>query len=185
MPGRKRPSTPNPPGNDPQCEKCGLAVEFGPLKLKAFRQLLIDEGLSRQVVNRTVSRVRQIFKWGTENELVPEYVVAALRCVAGLRYGKTNAKETEPVRPVHNAHVDAVLPFVAPQVATMIELQRVTGMRSGEVCRMRGCDLNMSGNVWTYIPARHKNQHRGNTRVIYLGPKAARHPSPVAEVQSE
>lgn len=31
------------------------AVEFGPLKLKAFRQSLVEERLSRGVVNRTIS----------------------------------------------------------------------------------------------------------------------------------
>lgn len=113
-----------------------VAAEFGPLKLKAFRQILIDEGLSRQVVNRTISRIRQIFKWGAENELVPAGIVEGLRCVAGLRYGKTTAKETEPVRNVNAAYVDAILPFCSPQVAAMIELQRLTGMRPGELCRM-------------------------------------------------
>ena len=148
------------------------AAEFGPLRLKAFRQTLITEGLSRGVVNRTVSRVRQIFRWGAENELMSAGVVEALRCVAGLRYGKTTANETEPVRPVPDALVDAVLPHVSPQVRAMIELQRVTGMRSGEVCRMRGCDLNMTDKVWTYTPARHKNLYRGHARVVYLGPRA-------------
>jgi integrase len=149
-----------------------IAAEFGPLRLKAFRQSLVDEALSRGVVNRTISRIRQIFRWAAENELVPASVVEALRCVAGLRFGKTDAKETDPVKPVPDALVDAVLARVAPQVKAMIELQRVTGMRSGEVCRMRGADLNTRGNVWTYTPARHKTQYRGHIRVVYLGPRA-------------
>jgi integrase len=97
--------------------------------------------------------------------LSPPGIVEALRCVAGLRYGKTTAKETDPVRPVSAAYVDAVLPYVAPQVRALIELQRVTGMRSGEVCRMRGCDLNTTGTVWTYTPAR-KTQHRTQPRGV-------------------
>jgi hypothetical protein len=40
--------------------------------------------------------------------------------------------------------------YVAPQIKALLELQRVTGMRSGEVCRMRGADLNTMGSVWTY-----------------------------------
>jgi integrase len=54
----------------------------------------------------------------------------------------------------------------------MVELQRFTGMRSGEVCRMRGCDLNTAATVWTYTPARHKTAFRGHSRVVYLGPRA-------------
>jgi site-specific recombinase XerD len=37
---------------------------------------------------------------------------------------------------------------------------------------VRAIDLTMSGPVWTYRPARHKNQHRGLDRVIFLGPQA-------------
>jgi integrase len=149
-----------------------LAAEFGPLKLKAFRQSLVDEGLSRGVVNRSISRVRQMFRWAAENELLSSSIVEALRCVAGLRYGKSDAKETEPVRPVNDAVVDATLPHMAPQVRAMVELQRVTGMRPGEVCRMRTSDINTQGTVWRYRPGRHKNQYRGHSRVVYLGPKA-------------
>src|SRR5207302_1910847 len=93
-------------------------------------------------------------------------------CVAGLRFGKSGAKETEPIKPAANWAVEATLPYCSPQVAAMIQLQRVTGMRSGEVCRMRTADLNTQGNVWTYTPQRHKTLYRGHTRVVYLGPKA-------------
>src|SRR5262245_37607923 len=30
----------------------------------------------------------------------------------------------------------------------------------------------MTGELWVYRPHRHKNQHRGQERVIYLGPQA-------------
>ena len=66
---------------------------------------------------------------GGQNELVPPGVLHALQAVSGLRYGRTEAKESEPVRPVANAFVEAILPHVAPQVRAMIELQRFTGMR--------------------------------------------------------
>ncbi len=37
---------------------------------------------------------------------------------------------------------------------------------------MRGCDLDTSGRVWTYVPETHKTAHHGHDRVIYLGPRA-------------
>jgi integrase len=104
--------------------------------------------------------------------LIPASIVEALRCVAGLRYGKTSARETERVRPVPDAVLDATLPHLSPPVRAMVELQRLTGMRSGEVCRMRTCDINTQGNTWTYTPARHKTQHHGHTRTVYIGPRA-------------
>lgn len=148
------------------------AGEFGPLKLKAFRDSLVAEKLSRTSVNKATNRIRRIFKWGIENELVRPDVLAALKCVSGLRYGKSEAKETEPIKPVADWVVDATLPYFSPQVASMIQLQRVTGMRSGEVCRMRMADINTQGTTWTYTPARHKTLYRGHSRIVYLGPKA-------------
>ncbi len=150
------------------------AREFGPLALKAIRHRMIQDGLTRTGINHDINRIRHIFKWGVENELVPPSVLQALQAVAGLRYGRTEAEESEPIRPVPDVFVDAVVPHVAPQVAAMIELQRLTGMRSGEVTIMRGCDLDTSGKVWTYKPAAHKNLYRGHERVIYLGPQAQR-----------
>ena len=47
----------------------------------------------------------------------------------GLRKGKSEARETTPVRPVPNDDVDAVLTYLSPQVKTMVLLQRFTGMR--------------------------------------------------------
>jgi integrase len=147
-------------------------TNFGPLALKAVRQRFIDAGWSRKVVNGGVNRVRHIFKWGVAEQLVPPSVMQALQAVAGLQYGRSEARETEPVKPVPDAFVDAVLPHVSRQVAAMIQLQRVTGMRSGEVAIMRCCDINMNGRVWVFTPALHKTSWRGQTRQVYLGPKA-------------
>ncbi len=148
-------------------------ADFGPMALKAVRQRLVEAGLARVTINRQVNRIRHIFKWGVENELVPPAVLQALQAVAGLRYGRSDAREVEPVKPVPELFVDAVLAHVAPQVAAMIDLQRVTGMRSGEVTIMRGADINTAGKVWVYCPESHKSAWRGHERKVYLGPKSA------------
>jgi integrase len=54
----------------------------------------------------------------------------------------------------------------------MIELQRLTGMRPGEVTLMRSCDVDTTGKVWVFTPPRHKTEHRDRGREVYLGPKA-------------
>lgn len=56
----------------------------------------------------------------------------------------------------------------------MIELQRLTGMRPGEVVALRGCDLDTNGRIWVYTPAEHKTEHHGRERAIFLGPRAQR-----------
>jgi integrase len=81
-------------------------------------------------------------------------------------------RESRPVRPVPDAFVDAVLPYVSRQIAAMIELQRLTGMRPGEVVIMRTMDIITSGAIWEYRPDSHKTEHHGKDRLIFLGPKA-------------
>lgn len=148
------------------------ASEFGPLKLKACRERMIDQGLARTTINGYVSRIRQAFRWAVENELVPGEVLQALRAVSGLKRGRSRAKEPEPVRPVDRAAVEVVLPHVARQVAAMIELQWLTGMRPQEVVQMRMAEIDRGDRVWLYRPREHKVEHHGMERVIPVGPKA-------------
>ena len=145
--------------------------EFGPLKLKDVRQEMIDRGIVRTSINRNIGRIKMMFKWAVENELCPVEVYQALATVVGLRAGRSEAKESEPVKPVPMAFIDAVKPFVNRQVWSMIQLQILTGARPGEIVPMRGSDLNMSGRVWEYVPQRHKTEHHGKRRTIYIGPQ--------------
>jgi integrase len=76
------------------------------------------------------------------------------------------------VRPVPDALVDAVLPHVMPPVAALVQLQRLTGARAGELVIMRPHDLEVTGDVWLFRPSHHKTEHHGKERVIAIGPKA-------------
>ena len=76
------------------------ATEFGPLALKAVRQKMIEAGLCRGLVNRRTDRVKRVFKWAVAEELVPVATYEALRTLAGLRRGRTELRESEPVKPV-------------------------------------------------------------------------------------
>jgi len=74
------------------------AHEFGPRSLKAVRQHMVDAGLSRGVVNHRVSRIKRVFKWAVAEEIIPPSVHHGLQTVTDLRYGRTEARETEPVK---------------------------------------------------------------------------------------
>ncbi len=124
-----------------------IARQFSPLALKAVRKKMIDSGLCRNSINQRIGRIVHAFKWAASEELVPACVHQALKTVSGLQKGRTEARESKPVRPVLDASVDAIRPFVPRQVWAMIEIQRLTGMRPGEVCLMRACDLDTSGMV--------------------------------------
>ena len=121
------------------------AAEFGPLALKTVRQAFLDAGNSRRTVNDQIGRIKRLFRWATENELVPPSVFHGLQAVAGLRRGRSVAREPIPVKPVPDAHIEAVQQYVSKQVWAMIQLQQLTGMRPGEVAMMRRCDLAQVG----------------------------------------
>ena len=148
------------------------ACEFGPLALKAVREEMIQADICRNEINKRMGRLKRVFAWGVENELIPALVHHGLQAVRGLSRGRSDARESEPVKPVPEAFVDAIEPHVAPQVWAMVQLQRLTGMRPGGVTTMRTCDIDTSGAVWIYTPARHKTQYRGHSRTIHLGPRA-------------
>ena len=147
-------------------------ADFGPMALKTVRQAMIEAGLCRNVVNRNTARVRRMFKWATENELAPASVFHGLMAVSGLRAGRSETRETTPIRPVPGEHVDAIRPHVSRQVWAMVQLQLLTGMRSGEVTIMRARDIDMTEIPWRYRPASHKTEHHGHERIVELGPRA-------------
>lgn len=150
-----------------------LTRDFGPLSLKAVRDQMIRADWSRVHINSCVGCVKRMFKWGVENELVPPSVFHGLQAVVGLRKGRSSAREGKKIQPVSAEHVEATLPRLRPTVQTMVQLQRLSGMRPGEVVIMRPCDLDQSrGNVWLYRPESHKTEHHGVERVVLLGPQA-------------
>lgn len=146
--------------------------EFGPRSFKAIRERMILAGLSRKSVNEYSARVKRCFRWGTEQELVPPSVFHGLQAVAGLKKGRSDARETAPIKPVSQALIDAVLPNVRPQIAAMIRFQLFTGCRPGEACILRGCDIDTSGRVWIYRPSSYKTEHHDQPREIMIGPRA-------------
>jgi hypothetical protein len=84
-----------------------------PLALKAVRAAIIENDICRLEVNRRVGRIVRMFKWGVENELVPPSVHHGLKAVQGLKRGRSEARESEPVKPVPDAFVDAIRPHVS------------------------------------------------------------------------
>ena len=148
------------------------AQQIGPNAVRSVVQHMVRQGGSRNYVNSRLRRLKRIFKWAVSWELIPPSVYHAIATVEGLRFGHTAARETRPVKPVLRSHVEAVLPHVRRQVAAAIELQWLTGARSGEILSLRPSDIDTSGSVWVFTPQSHKNQHRGHERLIYLGPKA-------------
>jgi integrase len=153
------------------------AEDFGPKRFIAFRHLYIDRGLARTTVNQYAHWVKQAFRHAsTEHELIPSEWYRRLADVRGIAANRTAAKEPEPVLPVEDGVIEATVRELTPTVSAMVRLQLAAGMRPGEVCHLRPCDIDRSSDVWVYRPSTHKNEHRKNhvakDRVVMLGPVA-------------
>ncbi len=148
------------------------ASDFGPLKLRAIQQSLIEAKQSRRYINYISEQVKRIFKWGVSMELLAPAVFQALATVPGLKKGRSNASEPIPVAPVPDETIQQTLPHLSEIVADMVRFQRLTGCRPGEVCIVRPCDVDMASAVWRFIPHSHKTEHHGKRRTIVIGPKA-------------
>lgn len=148
------------------------AGEFGPAEFKAVRQAMIDHGLTRSGINAHMKRIVRMFRWAVSEGKLPAAIPQALAMVPSLRLGKTEAKEAPPVLPADDALVDATVKHLSPVVADMVALQRLTGMRPGELVILRPCDVDRSGgDVWVYRPSRHKTEHHGHGREVFIGPR--------------
>ncbi len=148
------------------------AAKFGPLALRAIQHKLIAAGVSRGYINAKADHIKRMFRWAVSHELLPPTVYQALAAVPGLRRGRTEARDTEPVLPVADETVNVTLPHLPVVVRDMVRFQRLTGARPGEVCQIRPMDVDRSGEVWLYRLESHKTEHHGRRRIIYIGPQA-------------
>ena len=155
------------------------AAEFGPKRMHALREWVIEASvkrgrkLARSTINSRMRRVVMLFRWAVGMELVPSSVWHGLQAVPGLRKGETTrVKESKGVRAVPWVDVAAVLEHLSPEVAAMVELQWLTGMRPGEVRTIRGREIDRAEGVWIYRPASHKNERHDIDCERMIGPRA-------------
>ena len=51
--------------------------------------------------------------------------------------------------------VDATVVHLPEPFRSMVQIQRLTGCRPCEVCLLRPCDVDRSGDVWRFTPREH------------------------------
>jgi len=149
-------------------------ADFGPSDLKIVRDVMIERGWTRKSINHQVRRIVHIWKWGVEQELVRGSVHEDLRAVAPLKRGRSKAKESKPVKPVPQQHIDAVREHVSSPVRALIDLQLLTAARPGELLGLRAIDIDTSRKVWIAKIENHKTSHHGRDRDIFIGPRGQR-----------
>lgn len=149
------------------------ATAFGPRELTAFRTSLIireSDGTprNRHTINDFVLITVGMYRWAAEHGQVSADVWQALTAVSPLKAGRSNAAEPKRIEPADIADVAATCALLPRTLSTLVWVQLWTGMRSGEAVSMRVGDIDRSGPVWIYRPAKHKTQHKGKMREIAI-----------------
>lgn len=148
------------------------AEDFGPLQFKSVRQKMIDLDLSRNYINCQMKRLVRILKWCAGEGLISPTIPQTLAMIDGLQKGRSEARETEPIKPVELSQLEATLKHLPLMVADIVKIQQLTGARPAELCNLKVADIDRSNTVWTAKLNKHKTAHRGKSRTIYIGPKA-------------
>lgn len=166
------------------------ANSFGPIALKTVREKMIQPKQKkigrtkktievrwcRRYINMSVNRIRRMFKWAVENELVEPTVLTKLQAVSPLMAGRTAAREHEPRFAVSDEAVDKVKGAVKQRTKDMIDLWLLTGARPGELVKLTGAMIDRTTykveGVWIAEIKDHKMSHKGSQRILVFGPKA-------------
>lgn len=139
--------------------------------------------LTRRGINRKIQAALQVFKWGRARGLVPKPVWADISCIEPLKRGEVGERPENgrPRRAVSVEEVEQVVVHCCRQVAAMLRLQALCGMRPGEVIAMRWSDIDKEGidgdttGSWLYtVPGGGKTGHHGHVTRYLLPPAAQR-----------
>lgn len=178
------PSLYPPPSVEPKTLtwSVGFLIDtFGPLpvrsfslkKLKIVREELVEKKYTRQGINLSIGRILRFFKWCAEEEMISEEQFFLLSKISPLLHGKTTAPESKELRPISDADLDIFIRNVPKPYCDMALIQRLSGMRPNEVCRLTMAQIDrIQKDRWYYRPEKHKTKRMGRIREITFG-KAA------------
>lgn len=167
--------------------------DFGPAKLEAVHLAMMTGSWAseehkaklprgcrwkccRRTANQRLGRLKRIFRWGARKELIPWEVYYKISAAEGER--RRRQADPPDVQPVDPILVEKTVPFLGPVTKAMVQIQRMTGMRPGELCALTPGQidqrsLDVDGQpIWVYKPEHHKTKHLNHVARIVLGPKA-------------
>lgn len=149
------------------------AESFGPPELKAVRYRLLQRGQCRNTVNARAKQITAIFRWAVEERIVPHGVWATLSAVRPIARGQDGATDYDAVRPISDGHYMMTLDKIPSRYRPALEVQRLTGMRSGELLSMCPYQVIMTGRHWFYRPRSHKTMFTTGDKIIGIVKDAA------------
>ena len=145
---------------------------FKPRCLKLVRaEMIQSQRFCRNVINAYTRRIVSLFHWGVSEELVNPNTHLALKAVKSLPKGYPGTYDNPEREEVPDDVIKRTLPFLSPTLAAMVQVQRLTGMRPSEVCKMRVGDVDVKRDpeLWYYVPGSHKTEEHIGKKAIPLG----------------
>jgi integrase len=128
-----------------------------------------ESRLKRKTINGYLKMMTKMIDWAIEAGLMDEAESASALMVKTLTRGQAISPEYRLVTSAPDADTSVLIAQARPMLATMVWLQRWTGMRKGELLAMNIKDIDRScDDVWLYCPSKHKNAHRGHQRNIVI-----------------
>jgi integrase len=115
-----------------------------------------DKPLSRTTVRKRHVYIVAAFKWGLRHRLVPAEAAGAIALMGPPRRGEVpGLKEARRTGPADPLSVDTVIAWLrssgwSPTLADMLEVHRLTGMRSDALCDLRPAWIDRTRIPWTY-----------------------------------
>ena len=147
------------------------ADSIGKRELLEVRALFVRAGKCLKGCNGQTRRVKAVFQWAADHELVPDAVPLNLQALRNLKHGEAPTPPRKQA--VSDELVRQTCQHLPREAVDIINVLRHSGARSGELYQLRVKDLQMAAkDLWIYQPAKHKNAYRGHSRTILFGPQS-------------
>lgn len=149
----------------------GLEVrQFTKLYYSDLLRRFAEAGKSRGTIKAYRHVILEALRYAEIRDLIPNGTYAAFQIIPLPR----NAKQPKRITPTCSEELDRVREAVGQTVYDILRLEVLTGMRPGELLRLRPCDIEkMPSGVWQYVIYRHKTSGRTAAPLVkYIGPQA-------------
>lgn len=145
--------------------------------LASLRDRWVAEAkLVRSSINRRLEYITKLVKWCIERGYSTPEQLIGLTTVERIRRNRYGARDNAPIRSADRDDVLAVIDALPKPLRDMMEMMQLTGMRPGEVRRMKMADLRRLTHkgkpVFKYTLKDHKMAHLGKRRRVFLAGRA-------------
>lgn len=144
--------------------------------LLRVRDAMIRRGLARTTINGYMAIItNRMMPWAFDEGHVNAATKAEMSRLVPLKAGRSAARECARVTAVTDDAIRSTQAAMMPNMADMVSVHRLTGMRPDEICNLHWDAIDTSSEPWIYRPAHHKNDWRGDMgqpRVVLIGPRA-------------